>query len=45
MMCDVYYTSHPPYEGDGDRCNRNEISAGTATQLSYLAMSTTICGR
>ncbi|KLU83901.1 hypothetical protein MAPG_02950 [Magnaporthiopsis poae ATCC 64411] len=44
MMCDVYYTSHPPYQGDGDRCNRNEISASTATQMSYLAMSTTICG-
>ncbi|KAL8294812.1 hypothetical protein RB597_008267 [Gaeumannomyces tritici] len=44
MMCDDYYTSHAPYEGDGDRCNRNAISAGTATQLSYLAMSTTICG-
>src|SRR3569833_546307 len=44
MECDVFYQSHPPYEGDGDRCSRNEIAAGTATQFSILGMSTTFCG-
>ena len=44
MECDVFYETHPPYEGNGDRCNRNEIAAGTATQFSILGMSTTFCG-
>ncbi|KAJ4394782.1 hypothetical protein N0V93_004002 [Gnomoniopsis smithogilvyi] len=44
MECDVYYESHPPYLGTGDRCALNEIAAGTATQFSILGMSTTFCG-
>ncbi|KAL2130239.1 hypothetical protein VTI74DRAFT_6716 [Chaetomium olivicolor] len=44
MECDVFYSNHPPYEGTGDRCSRNEIAAGTATQFSILGMSTTFCG-
>ncbi|KAK3491129.1 major facilitator superfamily domain-containing protein [Neurospora hispaniola] len=44
MECDDFYTRHPPYAGSGDRCSRNEIAAGTATDFSFLAMSTTICG-
>ena len=44
MECDVFYDNHPPYEGAGERCSRNEIAAGTAAQISILGMSTTICG-
>lgn len=44
MECDVFYDTHPPYQGTGDRCSRNEIAAGTATQFSILGMSTTFCG-
>jgi hypothetical protein len=44
MECDVFYGNHPPYEGDGDRCARNEIAAGTAVQFSILGASTTFCG-
>lgn len=44
MECDVYYSKHPPYQGTGDRCSRNEIAAGTAHDFSVLAMSTTLCG-
>lgn len=44
MVCDVFYSNHPPFDGLGDRCSRNEIAAGTATQFSILGMSTTFCG-
>lgn len=44
MECDVFYSKNPPFEGIGDRCSRNEIAAGTATQFSILGMSTTLCG-
>ncbi|KAK4131603.1 MFS general substrate transporter, partial [Trichocladium antarcticum] len=44
MVCDVFYSNHPPFAGPGDRCARNEIAAGTATQFSILGMSTTLCG-
>ncbi|KAL2192505.1 hypothetical protein P885DRAFT_72919 [Corynascus similis CBS 632.67] len=44
MECDVFYENNPPYQGPGDRCSRNEIAAGTATQYSILGMSTTFCG-
>lgn len=44
MTCDSYYDTHPPFEGPGDRCSRDEIAAGTATQFSILGMSTTFCG-
>ena len=44
MTCDVFYDNHPPYQGPGDRCHRDEIAAATATQYSILGMSTTICG-
>jgi hypothetical protein len=44
MECDVYYETHPPFEGSGDRCSRGEIAAGTAEQFSILGMTTTFCG-
>ncbi|KAI1879257.1 hypothetical protein JX265_002211 [Neoarthrinium moseri] len=44
MECDVFYTHNPPFEGIGDRCNRREINAGTATQVSILGMSTSFSG-
>jgi len=44
MVCEDYYTRHSPFEGIGDRCNRNDIAAGTATQFSILGMTTTFCG-
>jgi len=44
MECDVYYSNHPPYDGPGDRCNRNEIAAGTATNFAILGMTTSLCG-
>lgn len=44
MECDTFYDSHPPYLGSGDRCSRDEITAGTATQFSILGMSTSLCG-
>ncbi|GJN72314.1 hypothetical protein PLICBS_006386 [Purpureocillium lilacinum] len=44
MECDTFYDTHPPYNGTGDRCSRDEIAAGTATQFSILGMSTTLCG-
>ncbi|KAI5459434.1 major facilitator superfamily domain-containing protein [Mariannaea sp. PMI_226] len=44
MECDSFYDTHPPYNGTGDRCSRDEIAAGTATQFSILGMSTTLCG-
>ncbi|KAF4446988.1 hypothetical protein F53441_9459 [Fusarium austroafricanum] len=40
MTCDSFYDKHPPYEGPGDRCSRDEIAAGTATQYSILGMRT-----
>lgn len=45
MTCDSFYETHPPYDGPGDRCSRDEIAAGTATQYSILGMSTTFCGK
>ncbi|KAH7129962.1 major facilitator superfamily domain-containing protein [Dactylonectria estremocensis] len=44
MECDAFYDTHPPYTGSGDKCSRDEITAGTATQFSILGMSTTLCG-
>ncbi|CZS81109.1 unnamed protein product [Fusarium graminearum] len=44
MSCDSFYDSHPPYDGPGDRCSRDEIASMTATQFSILGMSTTFCG-
>jgi hypothetical protein len=44
MECDAFYDTHPPYQGSGDRCSRDEIAAGTALQYSIVGMSTTLCG-
>lgn len=44
MECEIYYESHPPFTGPGDRCAVNQIAARTATQFSILGMSTTFCG-
>lgn len=45
MTCDEFYR-HQPQDTlpTGDRCNRNEIDAATAQQVSLLGLSTTICG-
>jgi hypothetical protein len=44
MVCDDYYSHHSPFDGAGDRCNRNDIAAETAVQFSILGMTTTFCG-
>ncbi|KAK3371071.1 major facilitator superfamily domain-containing protein [Lasiosphaeria ovina] len=44
MSCDVYYETHPPFEGSGNRCKVDEIAASTSLQFALLAMSTTVCG-
>ncbi|KAI6784144.1 uncharacterized protein J7T54_004690 [Emericellopsis cladophorae] len=44
MVCDVYYDSHPPYQGHGDRCSINPVTATTSWQYSIMGMSTTFCG-
>ena len=45
MECETYYDSHPPYQGSGDRCSVDAVTASTATQFSILGMSTTLCGK
>ncbi|KAI1079747.1 major facilitator superfamily domain-containing protein [Whalleya microplaca] len=44
MECEVFYSHNPPFEGTGDRCHHREISAGTATQLAIVGMSTSFFG-
>lgn len=45
MTCDAYYETHPPFEGpQSRRCSRPEIDSATATQVSILGMSTSLCG-
>ncbi|KAH6692285.1 major facilitator superfamily domain-containing protein [Plectosphaerella plurivora] len=45
MTCDVYYTNHPPFDGpESRRCSRIEIDSATATHVSILGMTTSICG-
>lgn len=44
MECEAFYQHQMPFNGVGDRCSRNEIDAGTATQVSILGLSTTLCG-
>lgn len=44
MSCEDYYDHHPPYQGSGDRCSIDAVTAGTAAQYSILGMSTTLCG-
>ncbi|CAK7266704.1 hypothetical protein SEPCBS57363_002224 [Sporothrix epigloea] len=44
MECDVYYKTHPPYTGPGDRCSRNAIAAVTARQFALLGASTSFFG-
>ncbi|PFH57709.1 hypothetical protein XA68_14672 [Ophiocordyceps unilateralis] len=41
MECEAFYGVRHPAD---DRCSRDEIAAGTATQYSILGMSTTLCG-
>ncbi|KAF7549532.1 hypothetical protein G7Z17_g6324 [Cylindrodendrum hubeiense] len=43
MECEEFYRHHAA-DQLGDRCNRSEIDAGTAAQVSILGMSTTFCG-
>jgi hypothetical protein len=45
MECDVFYSKNPPYEGEGDRCARNEIAAGVAIQFSILGIGTVFFGK
>ncbi|KAJ3545595.1 hypothetical protein NM208_g2439 [Fusarium decemcellulare] len=44
MECEIFYQTHPPFTGVGDRCSPNEVAAATATQFSILGMTTTLCG-
>ncbi|RSL66669.1 hypothetical protein CEP53_003270 [Fusarium sp. AF-6] len=44
MECEIFYQTHPPYTGLGDKCSRDEIAALTATHFSILGMTTTLCG-
>lgn len=45
MSCDAYYETHPPFDGpEARRCFRPEIDSSTATQVSILGMTTSICG-
>lgn len=41
MTCEAFYTHHPPSTA---RCARREIDAATATQVSILGMTTSLCG-
>ncbi|KAM0327480.1 hypothetical protein ACHAQA_005768 [Verticillium albo-atrum] len=41
MACEAFYTTHPP---SAQRCARPEIDAATATQVSILGMTTSLCG-
>ncbi|KAI1820692.1 major facilitator superfamily transporter [Xylaria intraflava] len=44
MVCEEFYKHAPPYEGTGDRCARNEIDAGAATQIAIMGSATVCCG-
>ncbi|KAI1307083.1 major facilitator superfamily domain-containing protein [Xylaria venustula] len=44
MVCEEFYKHAPPYEGTGDRCARNEIDAGAASQVAIMGCATIICG-
>ncbi|KAI1111716.1 major facilitator superfamily transporter [Nemania sp. NC0429] len=44
MVCEEFYKHAPPYEGTGDRCARNEIDAGAATQIAIMGSATILCG-
>ncbi|KAI0544986.1 hypothetical protein F4679DRAFT_562660 [Xylaria curta] len=44
MVCEEFYKHAPPYEGDGDRCARNEIDAGAAVQFAIMGSATVFCG-
>ncbi|RYP93107.1 hypothetical protein DL770_000764 [Monosporascus sp. CRB-9-2] len=36
MICEEYYRHAPPYDGEGDRCSRNEIDSGSAAQIAIM---------
>ncbi|KXH52597.1 major facilitator superfamily transporter [Colletotrichum nymphaeae SA-01] len=45
MACETFYKSHAPYDGPAsEMCHRREIDANTATQVSILGMTTSVCG-
>ncbi|KAI8625951.1 major facilitator superfamily transporter [Xylariaceae sp. FL1651] len=44
MVCEEFYKHAPPYEGTGDRCARNEIDAGAASQIAIMGSATILCG-
>jgi hypothetical protein len=44
MVCEEFYKHAPPYEGTGDRCARNEVDAGAATQVAIMGSATILCG-
>ncbi|GAP88438.1 putative MFS general substrate transporter [Rosellinia necatrix] len=44
MVCEEFYKHAPPYEGTGDRCARNEVDAGAASQVAIMGAATVICG-
>ncbi|KAI1125569.1 major facilitator superfamily transporter [Nemania abortiva] len=44
MVCEEFYKHAPPYEGPGDRCARNEVDAGAASQVAIMGAATILCG-
>ncbi|KAI1147693.1 major facilitator superfamily transporter [Nemania diffusa] len=44
MVCEEFYKHAPPYEGTGDRCARNEVDAGAASQVAIMGAATILCG-
>lgn len=44
MVCADFYARQPLWSGVGDRCSRNEIEAGVATQYTCLGLTAIVCG-
>jgi hypothetical protein len=44
IECDIYYETHPPYEGTGDKCSVDWVAAQMAIQMSIIGMCTTFFG-
>lgn len=46
MTCDSFYDYGPGLENElaAGRCSRREIDSATATQVSVLGMTTSLCG-
>jgi hypothetical protein len=44
IECDIYYETHPPHSGAGDRCSVDWVAAQMALQMSFVGMCTTFFG-